>query len=272
MHWLCTLPYPQIDPVIFQLGPIAIRWYGLAYVLGFFLGYLALHRMILRGTLHITYQQLGDVTTWIALGVLLGGRLGWWLIYHRGGPDPEPWYEPLAIWRGGMAFHGAVIGVTIALVAWAVRNRKPLWHLSDALCLVCPIGLFFGRIANFINAELVGRPTDVPWAMVFPGHSLPRHPSQLYEAFLEGILLGTCLLLAWRFWSRRFEGAITSLFLVLYGLFRFAVEFTRQPDADIGYIAFGWLTMGQLLSVMLLFAGTVLFVVLRRRPAGIELK
>ncbi len=167
-----------------------------------------------------------------------------------------------------MSFHGGLIGVALALTLWTWRNRAPFLNLADCLALVTPLGLFFGRIANFINAELVGRKTDVPWGMVFPGDTFARHPSQLYEAFLEGPLL---LAILWAVWKLKppAEGRIAALFLILYGVFRFAVEFTREPDPQLGYIAFGWLTMGQLLSVALACAGIVLWFVAARscRPA-----
>lgn len=195
---------------------------------------------------------------------MVGGRLGWWLFYHRREGAAEPWYEPIAIWHGGMSFHGGLVGVIIALALWSRARRAPLWNLVDAAALATPIGLFFGRIANFISAELVGRPTGVPWGMIFPGDTVPRHPSQLYEAMLEGPLL-LFLLWAVRNRLRPSEGRTAALFLGLYGLFRFAVEFTRQPDSQLGFIAFGWLTMGQLLSLLLVGAGIALWLI--RRPS-----
>jgi phosphatidylglycerol:prolipoprotein diacylglycerol transferase len=206
--------------------------------------------------------------------VILGGRLGWWLFYHRAQGAAEPWYEPIAIWRGGMSFHGGLIGVTVALLWWSWRNKMSFWNLADALAQVTPIGLFLGRIANFINGELVGRPTSLPWGVIFPGENFPRHPSQLYEAILEGPLLW---LILWAFahGSRRREGQLAAIFLIFYGLLRFAVEFTRQPDEQLGFIAFGWLTMGQLLSIALTFIGFVLYFILhttsQRDRAGASL-
>ena len=250
---LASIQYPQIDPVLFRVGPLAVRWYGLAYLLGFLLGYIVLKRLIRAGTLRLSSDALGDLIGWLVVGVIVGGRAGWWLFYHRGG-GVEPWYEPLAIWHGGMSFHGGLAGVAVALGAWAWLNRAPFWNVADGLALVAPIGLFLGRVANFINAELVGRPTDVPWGVIFPGNAVARHPSQLYEAVLQGPLL---LLLLW--WVRRRadvrEGQIAALFLIGYGVFRFAVEFTRQPDEQVGFVAFGWLTVGQLLSALLIAVG-----------------
>ena len=247
------IAFPEIDPIAFRAGTLAIRWYGVAYVTAFALGYYFLRRLTRSGTLRLSLEALQDLLTWLVVGVLAGGRVGWWLFYHRGGGN-EPWYEPLAIWQGGMSFHGGLIGVGGALLIFAWRYSASFWNLADALALVTPISLFLGRIANFINAELVGRPTELPWGVLFPGEAVPRHPSQLYEAVLEGPVL---LLVVWAA-RRRFtlrDGQTAALFLVAYGVFRFAVEFTRQPDEQVGFVAFGWLTMGQLLSAALVAVG-----------------
>lgn len=251
------ISFPNIDPVAVRLGPIAIKWYGLAYLTGFALAYIALRRMIACGRLRISRDALFDLVGWLAAGVMIGGRLGWWLFYHRPGAV-EPWYEPVAVWHGGMSFHGGVIGVAMALLLWCWKIKAPLWNLADALALVTPIGLFLGRIANFINAELVGRPTALPWGVLFPGDTVARHPSQLYEAFLEGVLP---LMLLWLYArkARPHEGKIAGLFLILYGVLRFVVEFTRQPDEQVGFVAFGWITMGQLLSIALALAGVLIW-------------
>ena len=255
---LSAIPFPQLDPVLFRLGPIAVRWYGLAYIAGFAFAYWGLCRQIRSGRLRLTHENLSGLLGWAVAGVIVGGRLGWWLFYHRSSGAIEPWYEPLAVWHGGMSFHGGLIGVILVTAAWAWRRQLPAMHIADALALVTPVGLFFGRLANFINAELVGRPTEMPWGVVFPGEAFARHPSQLYEAILEGPVLLLCL---WWFARGRQEqfgrgtGQIAGAFLLLYGIFRFAVEFSRQPDEQLGYIAFGWLTMGQLLSVGLLLIG-----------------
>ena len=248
------IPYPKIDPDALRLGFFHVRWYGLAYLLGFVLAFAALRRMSRKGMLRLPTDVVGDLVSWLAMGVVLGGRAGWWLFYHRSQGSIEPWYEPIAIWHGGMSFHGGLIGVLVAVLIWSWRRRAPLWNLADCLALVAPVGLFFGRIANFINAELVGRPTTLPWGMIFPGDSTPRHPSQLYEALLEGPALLFILWMAFRFLRPR-DGRTAALFLVLYGAFRFAVEFTRQPDSQLGFIAFGWLTMGQLLSAAMSLSG-----------------
>lgn len=257
---IAMIPYPRIDPDVIRLGGFHIRWYGLAYLLAFALAFAALSRMSRKGILRAPTAAVGDLISWLAAGVVLGGRAGWWLFYHRGEGAIEPWYEPVAIWHGGMSFHGGLIGVLVALLLWSWSRRLPFWNLADCLALVTPLGLFFGRIANFINAELVGRPTSLPWGMVFPGDSIPRHPSQLYEALLEGPVL---LLILWTVFRLRRpnDGFTAALFLMLYGFFRFGVEFTRQPDPQLGFIAFGWLTMGQLLSAVLAVSGFVLWLI-----------
>lgn len=265
---LATIPYPQFDPVAFRLGPLAVRWYGLAYLTAFLLAYGLLRRMIRRGGLRLSREDPGELVGWLAGGVIVGGRLGWWLFYHRNEGAAELWYEPVALWHGGMSFHGGLAGVAAALLVWSWRRRAPFWNLADGLALVTPLGLFLGRLANFINAELVGRPTDVPWGMIFPGDSVGRHPSQLYEAVLEGPLL---LALLWIFRHRRrvpAEGRTAALFLILYGILRFAVEFTRQPDPQLGFIAFGWLSMGQLLSGLLAAIGIIFWIIRGRSASG----
>lgn len=270
--------FPKFDPVMLPIGPIEIRWYGVAYLLGFICAYLLLVRMARRGWLRVKPDQVGDFVTWIAFGVFLGGRAGWWVFYHR--PEgPEPWYEPVAIWHGGMSFHGGLIGVAIAMYLWTRKNKASMPNLADASALVAPIGLFFGRIANFVNHELFGRATDMPWGVIFPTSSsrypnfvyetFARHPSQLYEAFLEGPLLLAILWLA--FLKRRpRDGGTALLFIIFYSIFRFLVEFTREPDEQLGYIAFGWLTMGQILSLAIAMIGAIVWFahVRRRRQAA----
>jgi phosphatidylglycerol:prolipoprotein diacylglycerol transferase len=252
-----SIPYPKIDPDVLRFGTFHVRWYGVAYLLGFALAFAALRRMSRKGLLRLPVASIGDMVSALAAGVMLGGRGGWWLFYHRSQGAIEPWYEPVAIWHGGMSFHGGLTGVLVALALWSWKRRAPFWNLADCLSLVAPFGLFFGRIANFINAELVGRPTSVAWGIVFPGDSVPRHPSQLYEAGLEGPLL---LIILWATRHRRpqKDGQSAATFLFAYGVFRFLVEFTREPDPQLGFIAFGWLTMGQLLSIALMIAGIIL--------------
>lgn len=262
--WLASIIYPRIDPVALRLGPLSIKWYGIAYLLGFAVAYAVLRKLIRRGAIRITGDNFLDLFSWLVAGVMIGGRGGWWLFYHRHSGAMEPWYEPFAIWHGGMSFHGGLIGVAFALGVWSWLWNAPTWNLADGIALVAPIGLFLGRIANFINAELVGRPTRVTWGVIFPGENFARHPSQLYEALLEGPIL---MLAVWCFarFSRRCEGQVAAVFLILYGVFRFAVEFTRQPDEQLGYIALHWLTMGQLLSIGLVLFGGVLWPMARHR-------
>jgi phosphatidylglycerol:prolipoprotein diacylglycerol transferase len=264
---LAAISHPHINPVIVRLGPVQVKWYGLAYLAGFAMSYLVLRLMIRRGALRLSADRLSELMGWLVGGVMLGGRVGWWLFYHRGTGAHEAWYEPLAVWHGGMSFHGGLAGVVIALVVWSRVYRASIWNLADCVVLVVPIGLCFGRIANFVNAELVGRPTTVPWAVIFPGETLARHPSQIYEAILEGPLL---LLTIWtaRLRYRLADGRIAALFLVLYGAVRFGVEFTREPDPQLGFIAFGWLTMGQLLSAVLGLAGLALWFARGRRGSA----
>lgn len=254
---LAAIEFPHISPVIFQVGPIKVRWYGMAYLVGFALAYAVLVRLSRRGRLRISQTDVSDLIGWLVIGVMVGGRGGWWLFYHVA-QGPEPWYEPVAVWHGGMSFHGGLIGVLSVVWIWCRQTKSPFWNVADCAALVVPIGLFFGRIANFINAELVGRPSNLPWAVRFPGDDFTRHPSQIYEALLEGPLLLVSLWLADR-WLAKSDGKIAGLFVILYGIFRFCVEFTREPDRQLGYIAFGWLTMGQLLSVLFTLGGVVLW-------------
>lgn len=264
---LGLITYPQIDPVMLRIGPVKIRWYGMAYLTAFVLAYFLLGRMVKKNVLRISQDALSDLVGWLALGVVAGGRTGWWIFYHRADPaQPDPWWEPVAIWHGGMSFHGGLTGVLIVLWIWCRSRRAPALNVADCLALVTPIGLFLGRIANFINGELVGRESNVPWAMIFPGYATPRHPSQLYEAILEGpFLMG--VVWAAKSWKNRRDGQIAATFVVAYAIFRFLVEFTREPDKQIGFIAFDWLTMGQLLSLAIGVAGAAWWLWLRfRRP------
>ena len=237
------LTYPDIDPVALDLGVFQIRWYGVSYVAGIVMAWVLLHYRARRAPLSVwTDEQLGDLIFYGTVGIILGGRLGSVLFYNL------PYYlaNPLAIirvWEGGMSFHGALLGVALALWFYSRRFDKGFFETTDFLVPVVPVGLFFGRIANFINAELWGAPSDLPWAMVFPGAgAVPRHPSQLYEAGLEGIVLFVILWLYSR--KTRPTMAVSALFLSGYGLFRSLVEFVREPDQHIGYLAGGWLTMG----------------------------
>ncbi len=262
------LTYPKIDPVAFHIGPLPVHWYGLMYLLGFFGCWSVLALRIRHSSRGFTVNQLSDLLFYIALGVVLGGRLGYMFFYDF----YDVIHHPLKIfmtWQGGMSFHGGLIGVMIAVWIFSIKQQKSFLEIGDFIAPVIPLGLAVGRIGNFINGELWGRVTDVPWAMVFPmGGDLPRHPSQLYECFLEGIVMFVIL---WTY-SRQSKprGAISGLFLILYGSFRIFVEFFREPDAPIGYIAFGWVTEGQLLSVPMIIFGVILMVCAYRRrvPCG----
>jgi phosphatidylglycerol:prolipoprotein diacylglycerol transferase len=260
-----VLPYPQIDPVLIEIGPLAIRWYALAYLAGLLGGWRYLHWLNRRPPQVLTAPQIDDLLLWITLGVVLGGRVGYVLFYNAAYYLEHP-LQALAIWHGGMSFHGGLIGVVLVIVAYAWRRRVALLALADLLACATPIGLFFGRLANFINGELYGRPTDVPWAMVFPGGGpQPRHPSQLYEAFLEGLVLFAVLFALARYTAaRRRPGLLTGVFLAGYAVFRALVELVRQPDVQVGLLT-GGSTMGQWLSLPLLLAGLWLIWQARRR-------
>jgi phosphatidylglycerol---prolipoprotein diacylglyceryl transferase len=255
-----ALPFPVIDPVAIAVGPIAIRWYALAYIAGLLLGWLVVRRLVRRPHWRLTTEDVDDLLFYATLGVILGGRLGYVLFYQPGHYLANP-LDVLVVWRGGMSFHGGLIGVILA--AWIVARRKGLgfFEITDAFAVATPIGLFFGRLANFINAELWGRPSDVPWAMVFPGAGpLPRHPSQLYEAALEGVALFLLMLwLARRPWRPEEAGRLSGAFLIGYGAARIVVEFFREPDAHLGFLL-GGATMGQLLSVPMIALGIALVV------------
>jgi phosphatidylglycerol:prolipoprotein diacylglycerol transferase len=263
---LFAIPFPMIDPVLVQVGPFAIRWYALAYIAGIVLGWLLARRTIALPPAVATREQLDDFVTWATLGIILGGRLGYVLFYRPGHYLAHP-QEILAVWQGGMSFHGGMLGVATALLLFCRSRGVPLLGFADRLAPVVPIGLFFGRLANFVNGELWGRVTDVPWAMVFPtGGPEPRHPSQLYQAGLEGIVLFAVLnLLVRRPALRARQGFLTGAFLAGYAVARMTGELFRQPDAQLGFLIAG-ATMGQLLSLPMLLAG--LWLMLRARDAA----
>jgi len=257
--------FPHIDPVALAIGPFEIRWYALAYLAGFLLGWRYVVYLAGRGGAAVTKTDIDDLLPWVILGVILGGRLGYVLFYQFELYLQHP-LEILKVWRGGMSFHGGTLGAAAAVAVFSWRRKLPVLQVSDMVCCAAPIGLFFGRIANFINGELFGRPTDVPWGMVFPyGGDVARHPSQLYEAALEGLLLFIVLaVLAHRHKLRSRAGLLSGVFLAGYGAARFFVEFYREPDVQIGYIA-GFLTMGQVLCVPMIAAGAgLVFYALRR--------
>ena len=268
-----ALPFPNIDPVILQLGPLAIRWYSLAYIGGIVLGWLYARRLVRDdrlwpGKAPVSVTDLDDFILWATIGIIVGGRLGFVLFYDLALYLEEP-ARIFKTWQGGMSFHGGLIGTTIAMFAFAWRRKLPVWSLIDIVSAVVPIGLFFGRIANFINSELWGRPADVPWAVVFPtGGDIPRHPSQLYEAALEGLVLFLVLrVCTHRLLKLRSPRFVTGVFIAGYGLARIFVEFFREPDVQLGYLYGGWLTMGMILSVPMVLLGVVLVLSAKPRAA-----
>jgi phosphatidylglycerol:prolipoprotein diacylglycerol transferase len=269
---LLVLPFPSIDPVLVSIGPLAIRWYALAYVAGILLGWWLARRIAGNaqawgGLSPIRPVDIDDVIVWVALGIVLGGRLGYVLFYNPRYFAANP-AEILVLWRGGMSFHGGFLGTVLALILFAWKRGIPLLSMLDLAAIVTPIGLFLGRVANFLNGELWGRPTDVPWAFVFPlAGPAPRHPSQLYEAGLEGVLLFAVLLLATRLGALRRRGFIGGLFVAGYGFLRVVGEFFREPDAQIGFLA-GGLTMGMLLSLPMILVGVIAIIYAMRRPAA----
>jgi len=256
-----VLLHPNIDPVAFSVGPLAVRWYGLMYLAGFAIGWWLGLRRIARNQSPVTKAQLDDLLFLIVLGVILGGRLGYVLFYKPSYYASHP-LEILAIWQGGMSFHGGLLGVMAAMVFAARRHGVDWLRLMDFLAPLCPLGFAAGRLGNFINAELPGRVTDLPWGMVFPGAGdAPRHPSQLYQFALEGVVLFFFL---WWFSSKpRPRGQVSAMFLLGYGVLRFIAEFAREPDAFLGYLALG-LTMGQWLCLAMIAGGAVLFAWSRR--------
>jgi phosphatidylglycerol:prolipoprotein diacylglycerol transferase len=260
-----VLLFPQFDPVIVQIGPFGIRWYALAYIAGIVLGWRLLRRLVQQTPVVATTLQADDFLTWATLGVVLGGRLGYVLFYQPAVYLAHPQLI-FAVWEGGMSFHGGALGVTVAIIWFCRRNKIPLLGFADRLAVCVPIGLGLGRVANFINGELWGRPAPawLPWAMIFPAAGPePRHPSQIYQALLEGLVLFVVMFVLSRRESLRARfGWLTGAFLIGYGLARITGEFFRQPDAFLGFLAFGT-TMGQLLSVPMVIAG--IWLILRTR-------
>jgi phosphatidylglycerol:prolipoprotein diacylglycerol transferase len=252
-----AIPYPNIDPVLVALGPIQLRWYGLMYLIGLTAAYFLIQRNVARKGLAIKKDQIYDMVVYAAFGVFLGGRIGYTLFYNFSYYMQNP-LKLLAVWEGGMSFHGGLLGTTLALILFSRRQGISIYTVADLATSVTPIGLGFGRIGNFINGELYGRPTDVDWCMVFPtGGSACRHPSQLYEAMLEGLVLFSVL-----WWVDRRPtppGTILWGFITGYGISRLIVELFREPDQHLGFI-FGPITMGQILSLPMVLVGAVMLI------------
>lgn len=270
---LTALAFPNIDPVALQLGPLAIHWYGLGYVVGILFAWWYARKLIAtphlwpNDTAPIKPVDIDDFLIWAAAGVVLGGRIGYMLFYDFARYAENP-LDALAIWRGGMSFHGGLAGVTIAMILFARRRGFSAWSLFDTIAVGAPVGLGIVRLTNFVNSELWGRPTDVPWAVIFPnGGPFARHPSQIYEALLEGLVLFLVLfVLTHRGLKLKQPGFLAGVFIAGYGLSRIIVEFFREPDAHIGYLAGNWLTMGMVLSVPLVLLGVWAMARARVRP------
>jgi len=269
---LFVIPFPDFDPVLISFGPLAIRWYALAYIAGILLGWLYARSLLKSerlwgGPPPMTANDFDDFVLWVTLGIILGGRTGYVLFYNLPYFVENP-LEAFELWKGGMSFHGGFLGCVLAVVLFARYRGISILSLGDLTCAAGTIGICLGRIANFINGELWGRPTDVPWAMVFPsGGPVPRHPSQLYEASLEGLLLFLVLFVLIRGGALRRPGFIIGAFALGYGIARSICELFREPDAQLGFL-WGGLTMGILLSVPLMLAGVIFILAALRRPAA----
>jgi phosphatidylglycerol:prolipoprotein diacylglycerol transferase len=252
---IAALSFPQIDPIAISLGPFAIRWYALAYIGGLLIAWWYCRWLTTRPPRDVSPEAFDDFLLWATLGIVLGGRLGYVLFYKPGFYFANP-LEIVMVWQGGMSFHGGLLGVAVAEVAFARRRGIPLFALTDIVACAAPVGLFLGRIANFVNGELFGRQSEAPWAVVFPSdvERLPRHPSQLYEAGLEGVLLFLALYVLVRLRALEVSGLLTGAFLIGYALARMAAELFREPDAHLGFLP-GGVTMGQVLSLPMALAG-----------------
>lgn len=259
------IPYPKINPEIVRIGPFAVRWYGLMYLIGFLLSYMLVTYQTKKKKISIGRDYLDSLYTYLIFGVLIGGRLGYVIFYDLASYIENP-AEILAVWHGGMSFHGGMIGCITAGILFCRKYKLDIWQVSDLVIVTVPIGLGLGRLGNFINGELYGRVANVPWAMPFPdGGYLLRHPSQIYEFLLEGVLLFAML---WSLKDKGFRaGVLSSLFLVFYGIFRFLAEFFREPDRQLGFIM-GPFTMGQFLSFFMILTGAALFY--QRKQAGLR--
>lgn len=260
---LAALPFPAIDPIALQLGPVAIHWYGIGYVVGILFAWWYTKRLVANpdlwagGKPPITPLDLDDFVLWAALGVVAGGRIGYVFFYDFAAFAANP-LSIVQVWNGGMSYHGGMLGVTLAIILFARKRGIPVWTMLDTVAAGVPVGLGLVRVTNFINSELWGRPTDMPWGVVFPnGGAAARHPSQLYEAALEGLILFLVLwILTNRLHKLKSPGFIGGAFVCGYGLSRIFVEFFREPDAHIGYLMGGWLTMGMLLSLPMVVVGS----------------
>ena len=268
---LPVLPFPAVNPVLISIGPFAVRWYALAYIVGIIAGWFYARRIIASqqlwgGPAPLTVVDFDDFVVWITLGIILGGRAGYVLFYNFPHFASHP-LEIFQLWNGGMSFHGGFVGCVIAIVGFALYRGIPMLSLGDVTAAVTPIGLFLGRLANFINGELWGRPTDAPWAMVFPnGGAIPRHPSQLYEAALEGVVLFIVLNVLVRAGALKRPGVVTGAFALGYGVARILCELFREPDAQLGFLWRG-LTMGMVLCIPLMLVGIALLTfALSREP------
>ena len=261
------IPYPHINPDLFSIGPVRVRWYGVMYVLGFIAAYFLIQKQERSKQIGLIGTTAQDLIFYLAIGLIVGGRLGYILFYEYN--DFMPYIknplEIIATWHGGMSFHGGLIGCVLA--GWIFSRRKgiPFPALADSAIVTCPIGLGLGRLGNFINGELLGRPTDVPWAMIFPaGGPIPRHPTQLYESLAEGLLL---FVIMWSLRKKPFkDGMMVAFFLLFYGIIRFIIEFFKEPDPQLGFLL-GYFTMGQILCMAMIVASLLLMLYLNRKTA-----
>lgn len=259
------LIYPHIDPIALSFGPFKVHWYGLMYLFSFFAGWLLALYRAKKSQGVWSADNISDLLFYVAMGVIIGGRVGYMIFYDFSALMHNP-LSLFMIWQGGMSFHGGLLGVLLAVWIYARRNQRFFIDVTDLIVPIIPIGLGAGRIGNFINGELVGRVTNVPWGIIYPqAGPLPRHPSELYEFMLEGVLL--FIILWWFSAKTRPRMAVSALFMLLYGLFRCFVEFFRQPDPQMGFVAFGWMTQGQLLSLPMVMVGAIALYIAYRKKA-----
>ena len=267
----------DLSPEIFSLGPLTVRWYGVMYLVGFSLAYAFAMYRYRRGLWALKAIESQDLVTYLLIGMLIGARLIYVLVYS---PEilEESFWNLFAVWQGGLSFHGAALGFSVSMLIYGRKHGIGFMHLADNVCIGAALGVFFGRIGNFINGELYGRVTDVPWAVIFPGGGpLPRHPSQLYQAFSEGFFVFIILIALQEYEIRKGQvsrghwkrtGIIASTYFLLYGISRFTIEFFREPDVQLGYY-FGWMTMGQILCLLMVLIGTIVLVYRIKKPVPI---